>query len=147
MRRRSALQFGGATLAGLLAGCSVFEGSDSGLVTVEVITIRNRLDREIEISVLLVEDERVAYWQSVSVPAGSNPFAVLDDVPSEAGAYELYAHVPAVDDDPPVNANLVDDAGDQSCIRVGMEVSTARVDGKEVPAVVYGTIGECRESE
>jgi hypothetical protein len=79
MRRRSVLRVGGTALAGVLAGCSVFEGSGSDTVAVEVITIRNRLDREIEVSVLLVEDERVAYWQSVSVPAGSNPFAVLDD--------------------------------------------------------------------
>jgi hypothetical protein len=146
MRRRSVLRVGGTALAGVLAGCSVFEGSGSDTVAVEVITIRNRLDREIEVSVLLVEDERVAYWQSVSVPAGSNPFAVLDDLPSEPGAYELYAHVPAVDDDFPVNSNLVEDAGDQSCIRVGMEVDTG-IDGTDVPTVIYGSIGDCRESE
>lgn len=146
MRRRSVLRVGGAALAGALAGCSVLEESGSDAVTVEVITIRNRLDREIEVSVLLVEDERVAYWQPVSVPAGSDPFAVIEDLPDEPGAYELYAHVPAVDEDLPVDANLVEDAGDQSCIRVGLEIDTG-LDGEDVPAVVYGTIGRCRESD
>ncbi|WP_336134423.1 hypothetical protein [Natronomonas amylolytica] len=143
MKRRSALQFGGATLAGFLGGCSAFERSTPSTVTVSEITIRNRLDRDIEASVLLVDDGEVAYWRSVSVPAGSNPFATLTDLPETAGAYDLYAHVPASENDPPVQANLVEAAGDRSCITVGMEVTTASVDGEDVPAVAYGTIGEC----
>lgn len=143
MKRRSALQVGAAMVTGTLGGCSVFESAQPNTVTVEVITIRNRLDRDVEVSVLLVDDETVTYWQSATVPSGSNPFAVIDDLPSESGAYELYAHVPAFEEDLPVQANLVEDAGDQSCIRVGMEVDT-RLDGREVPSVVYGTISDCR---
>lgn len=143
MKRRSALQFSGAALVGVLSGCSAFKSTTPSVVAVSEITIRNRLDRKIEVSVLLVDSGDVAYWQTISVPVAPNPFVTLANLPDTAGAYELYAHVPAVDDDPPVQADLVEAVGDQSCITVGMDVTTARVDGEDVPAVAYGTIGEC----
>jgi hypothetical protein len=143
MKRRSVLHFGGATLAGVLGGCSAVEGPEPRTVTVSEVTVRNRLDRAVELSVLLIDDGDVAYWQPVSVPADPNPFATLEDLPSEAGAYELYAHVPESDGDPPVHADLAEDAGDRSCITVRMEVTTVRVGGEDVPAVAYGTVGDC----
>lgn len=143
MNRRSALQLCGATFVGFLGGCSAIERSKPSVVSVSEITLRNRLDREIEVSVLLIDEGEIAYWQSVSVPAAPNPFANVESLPETAGAYELYAHIPAAADDPPVHADLVEAAGGQSCITVGMEVTTARVAGEDVPAVAYGTIGEC----
>lgn len=145
MKRRSALQLGGTTLVSVLSGCSVFRTTTSPVVTVSTITIQNRLDREIEVSVLLIDKDagEVAYWQLVPVPVDPNPFATVEDLPETGGTYELYAHIPAVDNDPPVEANLVEAAGDHSCITVGMDVTTARIDGGDLPAVAYGTIGEC----
>lgn len=143
MKRRSTLQLCSATFVGFLGGCSAFESTKPSVVTVSEITVRNRLDREFEVSVLLVDDREVAYWQSVSVPAAPNPFANLENLPETAGAYDLYAHIPVANNDSPVHADLVEDAGDQSCITVGMEVTTARVDGEDVPAVAYGTMGRC----
>lgn len=143
MKRRSALQLGATTLAGVLGGCSAFKRAPTKSVTVSAITVRNRLDREITISVLLIENGTVAYWQPVSVPGPPNPFVTLQDLPETAGAYTLYAHVPEATADSPVQADLVEAADDKSCITVGMEVTTGHVDGADVPAVAYGTIGEC----
>lgn len=143
MNRRSAVALGGTTLVSALSGCLSFEGAGHGTVTISKITFRNRLDRKVEASVLLVDDGEIAYWETVSVPTGSNPFATLEKLPNEAGAYELYAQIPGSDADPPVHADLTEDAGDQSCITVGIEVTTVRVDGENVPAIAYGSIGEC----
>lgn len=114
-------------------------------MSIAEITIRNRLSRDVEVSVLPTDADQVAYWRTATVPAEPNPFATLDELPSNPGEYTLYANIPTTDEDTPVRANLLEDAGDQSCIRVGMEVTKARSNGKEYPAVVYGTIGRCRE--
>lgn len=147
MRRRSLLRLGGLGLFGFLAGCTALQTSDLPTVSVSEITLRNRLDRKIDVSVLLIDDEEVAYWQTATVPASPNPFATLDDLPETAGEYTLYAQVPSVEEDVPVEANLVEAAGDSSCITVYMEVTTADVDGEEVPSVAYGSIGGCGDEE
>jgi hypothetical protein len=95
--------------------------------------------------VLLTEEDEAAYWQIITVPATSNPFATVDDLPSTAGAYTLYAQVPAVADDTPVEADLVEDADGSSCITVYMEITTVTVDGEAVPSVAYGSIGDCED--
>lgn len=137
------IKLGGAAIASACSGCVGFENQPASTVSVSEITIRNRIDREIEVSVLLVEDGDVAYWQSVSVPAGANPFANPEDLPSDPGAYELYAHVLESDENLPVDVDLTDEAGDQSCITIGMAITYATVDDRSVPAVVYGTLGRC----
>lgn len=125
----------------MVAGCSALDSPSSSTVPVAESTIRNRIDREIDQSVPLVDDGDVAYWQSVSVPAEPNPFVSLESLPSEAGVYELCAHVSESDEHQPVHADLTEDAGDQSCVTVGMEVTTVTDDRADVPAVVYGTLG------
>lgn len=137
------IKLSGTAITSAFSGCVGFGNQPASTVTVSGITIRNRIDREIEVSVLLVEDGDVAYWQSVSVPAGANPFANPEDLPSEAGAYELYAHISESDDDPPIHVDLTEDAGDQPCITIGLDITFATVGDKSVPAVVYGTLGRC----
>lgn len=146
MNRRRALQLGGLALSSTLSGCSVLESSGPSTVTVSKIEIRNRLDDETDVSILLLEAGEVAYWQTISVPTTPNPFATLEDLPASSGEYMLYAQVPTSEAAPPVRADLTDDAGGPSCITVNMEVTTAHEDGQDVPSVAYGAIGEGRKA-
>lgn len=147
MNRRSVLSLGGLALAGSIAGCSALRPSEPAPVSVSEIVLRNGLGREIDVSVLLLDAGTVAFWRTVSVPATPNPFANIVDLPSESGRYELYAHVPATDEDTPVEADLTNAAGDQSCVTVGLTITTTRSNGEEHPTLVYGTIGDCENSE
>lgn len=146
MNRRSVLRRSALSVPVLLSGCSMLQSSDPSTVKVSQIEIRNRLDRDIDVRVLLTNDGEATYLQDVTVPASTNPFATLDDLPESPGVYELYAHIPSVENDPPVNADLVEAAGDKGCITVQMEVTTETVDGESLPAVAYGSIGECTDS-
>lgn len=143
--RRAILRSGGVAFTGVLAGCSSGDSKSPSAVSIAEITIRNRLSRDVEVSVLLTDADQVAYWRTVSVPTKPNPFATLDELPSNPGEYMLYAHIPTTDKDTPVRADLTEDAGDQSCIQVGMEITKGRSDGEEYPAVMYGTIGRCQK--
>lgn len=146
MNRRSALQLSGATLASFLGGCSTLKLNEPATVTVSGIVLRNRLDREIDVSVLLLDAGDVAYWRTVAVPTGPSPFANLDDTPEASGEYVLYSQVPTSEGEPTIHADLTEDAEGKSCIKVDMDVATTRVNGEKIPAVAYGTIKDCRPS-
>ena len=143
MQRRRALQLAGSTLLAPLAGCSVPELGESAGVTVERVTLRNYLDSDVAVSVLLAAEDEIVRWQTVTVPGPPNPFAAVDDLPASPKSYVLYAQVPGTDRDQPVRADLVADAGDQSCIEVTVEVRASEQYESTVPTVVYGTIGRC----
>lgn len=109
------------------------------------VVVRNRLDREVDVSVLLVDDGDVTYWRTVPVPAEPNPFASLPDLPTDAGEYTLHARVAADEGGSPTTADLTDGADDGICITVHVEV--VQGDGTDsAPRVVYGAVGECRSS-
>lgn len=143
MQRRRALQLAGSAVVGSLAGCSVPDTSGSAGVSVERVTLRNYLDRAVEVSVLLTAEDDVVRWETVTVPGPPNPFAAVEDLPASPRAYVLYAEVPGTDRDRPVRADLVADAGDQSCIEVTVDVRADDRYEATVPTVVYGTIGRC----
>ena len=145
--RRSALHLGSAAIVGTLAGCSAFRSKEPRTVSIGEIELRNQLEREVDVSVLLINAGEVAYWKTVSVGAPPNPFAALDDLPNESGEYVLYAHAPETDVDEPVQVDLTQAVEGQSCLTVYMEVTTSRSNGDQYPSVVYGSVGQCRDSE
>lgn len=81
------------------------------------------------------------------MPATPNPFANIVDLPSESGRYELYTHVLATDEGTPVEADLTKAVGDQSCVTVGLTITTIRSNGEEHPTLVYGSVGDCEDSK
>ncbi|SEP35250.1 hypothetical protein SAMN05216388_11212, partial [Halorientalis persicus] len=114
MKRRSALQLGGTMLLTALAGCSLPDSSATSEVVVSKITIRNRLERAAEASILLTDSDEIVLWRTVTVQTTPNQFVTFDDLPAESGKYTLYGHVPNSTSDDPIRADLVEDAGDQS---------------------------------
>lgn len=132
---------------GSFAGCSVFGSEESSAVSVTEIEFRNRLDREVDVSVLLLDDGEAVYWKTVSVGAPPEPFAALDDLPGESGDYVLYAHVPETDVDQSVRVDLTEAVEDWSCLTIYLEVTSTQSDGEQYPNVVYGSVGQCRDSE
>ncbi|MFC6863804.1 hypothetical protein ACFQGE_10040 [Halomicroarcula sp. GCM10025817] len=147
MHRRRAITLAGTTLLASLAGCSVPTFDESSGVTLERVTVRNYLDESVPVSLLLVADETVVRWTTLTVPGPPNPFAALEDLPDSRRPYVLYAQVPETDRDRPVRADLVEDAGEQSCLTVTLEVRASERDESTVPTVVYGTIGRCRDAQ
>jgi hypothetical protein len=141
--RRSAVRLGSVAVLGSLSGCSAFQSDDAATVTVSEIELRNRLEREIDVSVLLLDGGDVAYWRTVSVGAPPSPFAALDDLPSEPGEYVLYAQVPSTDADEPVRADLTEASKSRSCITVHMAVTRTESNGDQHPSVTYGSVGRC----
>lgn len=116
-------------------------------MSIAEIELRNRLEREVDVSVLLLDAGEVAYWKTVSVGAPPNPFAALDDLPNESGEYVLYAHVPETDVDQSVQVDLTEAVEDWSCLTVYMEVTSTRSNGDQYPNVVYGSVGQCQDPE
>lgn len=147
MNRRSVLQLGGMAFVSTLTGCSTVVPEEPITVSVSEIEIRNYLDREIDVSVLLLDDGEIAVWKTVTVPTSPNPGTVINDLPSDAGEYTMYAQLPTVADDSPVRADLTEDASGQSCITVHMDIRLTGSADDERPTVVYGAIGTCRESD
>lgn len=143
MNHRSVLTFAGLTFIGALAGCTAFESADAATVSVSEIEIRNRLEREIDVSVLLLDNSEVAYWRQVTLSGPPNPFAVLNDLPANAGEYVLFVHLSETDEDPPVRVDLTDIAGDRLCITFYMEVTMAESNGNRYPNVTWGAVDEC----
>lgn len=147
MNRRSLLQSGGLTIISALAGCSAFESPEAATVSVSEIEIRNRLEREIDVSILLLDDGEAAYWRQVTLSGPPNPFAALNDLPATAGEYVLHAHLPETDEDTPVRVDLADVAGDRSCIRFHMEVTIVETNEDSYPSVTWGAVDECQDAE
>ncbi|MFC7132697.1 MULTISPECIES: hypothetical protein [Salinibaculum] len=143
MKRRSALQLGGSMLLTALAGCSLSDSLAPAEVTVSEITIRNRLERAVEVSVLLTASDEIVLWRTVTVPTAPNQFVTFDDLPAEPRKYTLYAQVPTSDTDDPIQADLVEDAGDQSCLEVRLEITSNPQNDRSEPTLVYGSIGQC----
>lgn len=146
MNRRSILRLGGLALAGSVAGCSGVSPTEPDAVSVSELTVRNLLEREVDVDVLLLDAGEIVLWRTVTVPAGESPFATLDDVPDAPGEYSLYAQVPTTDADRPVRDDLAKAAGDRSCVAVLVEVVADRSDAEEHPAVTLDSVGDCRDS-
>lgn len=144
--RRSVLRFGGVAVVGSLAGCSAFRSREPSTVSISEIEFRNRLEREVDVSVLLLDAGEVAYWRTVSVGAPPNPFAALEGLPNNPGEYVLYAHIPETDVDAPVRVDLTG-LEDWPCITFHMEVTMTQSNGDQYPSVTYGSVGRCQDSE
>jgi hypothetical protein len=143
MKRRSALQLGGLVLLATVSGCSVPQVTTSQGIVVSKITLRNRLERDVQASVLLTDGDEIVLWRTVTVSTAPNQFVTFDESLAKSGYYTLYAQIPHTEESESVQVDLVEDAGDQSCIEVTLEIVTAEQDGTENPTIIYGSLGRC----
>jgi len=143
MKRRSALQFGGSMLLATVSGCSLPQATTSSGIVVSKITLRNRIERDVQASVMLTAGDKIVLWRTVTVSTAPNQFVTFDDLPSDSGDYTLYAQIPHTEESESVQVDLVEDAGNQSCIEVTLEIVTTEQDGTENPTIIYGSLGKC----
>lgn len=143
MDRRSLLKIGGVAPLSLVAGCASLSGNSRAGIVVSKITIRNRTDRSVPVSVLLADTEQIVFWRSVTVESAPNQFEIFNELPRSPHEYILYIHVPGVEQDTGERADLVDEAGDKSCVELGLDIVMADRDGTEVPTVYYARTGHC----
>lgn len=92
---------------------------------------------------MLTDGDEITIWRTVTVPTAPNQFVTFDELPSDSGDYTLYAQIPHTEGSESVQADLVEDAGDQSCIEVMLEIVTTEQNGLENPTIIYGSLGKC----
>jgi len=145
MKRRTALQLGGSMLLATTAGCSVPQLDTSPDIEISKINLRSYLDRAVNASVMLVDSDEVVLWRTVTLSTGQDRFATIDELPSQAGEYTLYAHIPETDTKDAVQVNLTEDADEQdlSCIVVELVIDPTSSGERDLS---YNYITQC-ESE
>jgi hypothetical protein len=92
---------------------------------------------------MLTAGDEIVLWRTETVPTAPNQFVTFDELPAEPGDYTLYAQIPHTEESESVQVDLVDDAGDQSCIEVTLEIVTTEQDGTVNPTMIYGSLGRC----
>jgi len=147
MNRRTALKLGAPALLACAAGCSIPGTDNASGVAVSRITIRNRLDRDVPVSVLLTTAEVVAVWRTVTVRGAPDQFATVDDLPDGPGDYTLYARVPDTETGTAMRVDLSEEADGRSCLEVGLEIAGASQNGNGSPAVAGASISACDEGD
>lgn len=143
MKRRSALKLGGSLLVATASGCSIPQAATSSGVEVSKITLRNRLDRDVQASIMLTAGGEVVLWRTVTVSTAPNQFVTFDELPGDSREYTLYAQIPHSEEREPVQADLTEDGGGQSCIEVTLEIVATEQAGSANPSIIYGSVGRC----
>ena len=122
------------------AGCSVPQLGTTPGVEISKIHLRTRLDRAVEASLMVTDSDEIVLWRTVSLSTGPDRFVTIEELPADAGEYTLYAHIPETDTDDAVRVDLVEEAGDLSCIVVDLKVDS---NSQGDPFISYDFISRC----
>jgi hypothetical protein len=92
---------------------------------------------------MVTAGDEIVLWRTVTVSTAPNRFVTFEEFPADPDDYTLYAQIPHTEESESVQVDLVEDAGDQSCIAVTLEIVTTEQDGTENPTIIHGSLGRC----